>query len=42
MAGAYSRYWEPYLAISAVYLVLTLTLSVLAKRLEAPKHLRGR
>ena len=42
VAGAYSRYWEPYLAISAVYLVLTLTLSVLARRLEAPAHLRGR
>ncbi|RYX97206.1 MAG: amino acid ABC transporter permease [Comamonadaceae bacterium] len=42
VAGAYSRYWEPYLLISAVYLVLTLTLSVLAKRLEAPRHLRGR
>lgn len=42
VAGAYSRYWEPYLAISAVYLVMTLTLSLLAKRLEAPKHLRGR
>jgi len=41
VAGAYSRYWEPYLAISAVYLVLTLMLSVLAKRLEAPAHLRG-
>ena len=41
VAGAYSRYWEPYLAISAIYLVLTLTLSVLAKRLEAPAHLRG-
>jgi polar amino acid transport system permease protein len=38
VAGAYSRYWEPYLAISAVYLVLTLTLSLLAKRLEAPSH----
>ena len=38
VAGAYSRYWEPYLAISAVYLVLTLTLSLLAKRLEAPAH----
>ena len=24
VAGAYSRYWEPYLAISAMYLVLTL------------------
>lgn len=42
VAGAYSRYWEPYLAISAVYLVLTLLLSLLAKRLEAPAHLRGR
>ena len=42
VAGSYSRYWEPYLAISAVYLVLTLLLSVLAKRLEAPAHLRGR
>ena len=42
VAGAYSRYWEPYLAISAVYLVLTLSLSLLAKRLEAPRHLRGR
>ncbi|HET7866446.1 MAG TPA: amino acid ABC transporter permease [Burkholderiaceae bacterium] len=42
VAGAYSRYWEPYLAISAVYLVLTLLLSLLAKRLEAPAHQRGR
>ena len=42
VAGSYSRYWEPYLAISAIYLVLTLLLSVLAKRLEAPEHLRGR
>jgi polar amino acid transport system permease protein len=42
VAGAYSRYWEPYLAISAIYLVLTLTLSLLAKRLESPAHLRGR
>ncbi|KNZ34360.1 MAG: amino acid ABC transporter permease [Methylibium sp. NZG] len=42
VAGAYSRYWEPYLAISAMYLVLTLLLSGLAKRLEAPQHLRGR
>ena len=41
-AGAYSRYWEPYLLISAVYLVITLTLSALARRLEAPAHLRGR
>jgi polar amino acid transport system permease protein len=42
VAGAYSRYWEPYLAISVVYLVLTLSLSLLAKRLESPAHLRGR
>ena len=42
VAGAYSRYWEPYLAISALYLILTLLLSTLAKRLEAPTHLRGR
>jgi polar amino acid transport system permease protein len=42
VAGAYSRYWEPYLFISAVYLAITLTLSALARRLEAPAHLRGR
>lgn len=42
VAGAYSRYWEPYLAISALYLILTLLLSTAAKRLEAPAHLRGR
>lgn len=42
VAGAYSRYWEPYLFISAIYLVITAVLSALAKRLEAPAHLRGR
>ena len=42
VAGAYSRYWEPYLAISAIYLILTLVLTMLARRLEAPAHLRGR
>jgi len=42
VAGAYSRYWEPYLAISAVYLALTLLLSFLARRLETPAHQRGR
>jgi len=42
VAGAYSRYWEPYLFISAIYLVITLTLSALARRLEAPAHVRGR
>jgi polar amino acid transport system permease protein len=42
VAGAYSRYWEPYLLISAIYLAITLLLSTLARRLEAPAHLRGR
>jgi polar amino acid transport system permease protein len=42
VAGAYSRYWEPYLAISALYLLLTWLLSLLAKRLEVPAHLRVR
>lgn len=42
VAGAYSRYWEPYLLISAIYLVITLTLAALARRLEAPAHVRGR
>jgi polar amino acid transport system permease protein len=42
VAGAYSRYWEPYLAISAVYLLLSLALAVVAKRFEAPVEQRGR
>ena len=42
VAGAYSRYWEPYLFISAIYLVITLMLSALARRLEAPLHTRGK
>jgi polar amino acid transport system permease protein len=42
VAGAYSRYWEPYLAISVVYLLLSITLAALAKRLEMPEHQRAR
>lgn len=42
VAGAYSRYWEPYLAISLVYLVLTGILTLLAKRLETPAEMKGR
>jgi polar amino acid transport system permease protein len=42
VAGAYSRYWEPYLFISAIYLVITLSLSAWARRLETPAHARGR
>jgi polar amino acid transport system permease protein len=35
VAGAYSRYWEPYLTISLMYWVLTLGLAWGVKRLEA-------
>lgn len=35
VAGAYSRYWEPYLAISLMYWVLTLALAYAIKKLEA-------
>jgi polar amino acid transport system permease protein len=35
VAGAYSRYWEPYLAISLLYLIMTGVLTLAAKRLEA-------
>lgn len=42
VAGAYSRYWEPYLAISVVYLVLSLALAMVAKRFEVPAYQRGR
>ena len=34
VAGAYSRYWEPYLAISLVYLVMTGVITLAARRLE--------
>lgn len=33
-AGAYARYWEPYLFISLLYLVITLGLSYIVHRLE--------
>ena len=39
VAGAYSRYWEPYLTIAAMYWTLTLGLAYLVKRLE---HRYGR
>ena len=35
VAGAYSRYWEPYLTISLMYWVLTLGLAYAVKKLEA-------
>ena len=35
VAGAYSRYWEPYLTISFMYWILTLGLAWAVKRLEA-------
>lgn len=34
VAGAYSRYWEPYLTISLMYWVLTLALAFGVKKLE--------
>jgi polar amino acid transport system permease protein len=34
VAGAYSRYWEPYLAISVVYWLMTLALTTMLRRLE--------
>jgi polar amino acid transport system permease protein len=39
VAGAYSRYWEPYLTISVMYWTLTLGLAYVVKRLE---HRYGR
>ena len=34
VAGAYSRYWEPYLTISVMYWMLTLALAYMVHRLE--------
>ncbi len=42
VAGAYSRYWEPYLAISAMYLIMTWILTVLCRKLETPAEHAGR
>jgi polar amino acid transport system permease protein len=35
VAGAYARYWEPYLTISLMYWLLTLGLAYIVKRLES-------
>ena len=35
VAGAYGRYWEPYLTISSMYWLLTLGLAYVVKRLES-------
>ena len=40
VAGAYSRYWEPYLTISLLYWILTLGLAYAVKTLEL-RHGRG-
>jgi polar amino acid transport system permease protein len=42
VAGAYSRYWEPYLAISLMYLILTGLITWLAHKLETPAQHSGR
>jgi polar amino acid transport system permease protein len=34
VAGAYSRYWEPYLTISLIYLIMTLVLAAGVNHLE--------
>ena len=34
VAGAYSRYWEPYITISLIYLVMTLALAAVVERME--------
>ena len=34
VAGAYARYWEPYLAISLIYWLMTLALTTGLRRLE--------
>lgn len=34
VAGAYSRYWEPYLTIAVMYWLLTLALTLVVRRLE--------
>jgi polar amino acid transport system permease protein len=34
VAGAYSRYWEPYLTIAVIYWLLTLALTLMVRRLE--------
>lgn len=34
VAGAYSRYWEPYTTISLIYLVMTLAMAAVVERME--------
>ena len=38
VAGAYARYWEPYLAISLAYWAMTLVLTIALRRLETHLH----
>lgn len=42
VAGVYSRYWEPYLTISFVYLGLTMLMAWGISRLEKRLHIGGR
>lgn len=39
VAGAYSRYWEPYLTISIIYLILTMSMAYGVRYLE--KHFQN-
>jgi polar amino acid transport system permease protein len=42
VAGAYSRFWEPYLTISCVYLVLTMSMAYGVSRLEKKYKVKTR
>ncbi|MGL6046137.1 MAG: amino acid ABC transporter permease, partial [Vogesella sp.] len=42
VAGVYSRYWEPYLTISFIYLALTMLMAWGISRLEKKLHIGTR
>ncbi len=41
VAGVYSRFWEPYITISLVYLVLTMVMAAGVGKLERRFHAKG-
>jgi len=42
VAGAYSRYWEPYITISVVYFTMTICLATMVSHLERKYAAPGR
>ncbi|MDP5009151.1 MAG: amino acid ABC transporter permease, partial [Glaciimonas sp.] len=42
VAGAYSRYWEPYITISVVYFAMTICLAAVVGKLERKYSAPGR